>query len=85
MNIAGRYVEGEGEDETSLVTVGYRLGKFRSSLEFGTRTTFAGVDTDVTTFGVTYAGPVLVFAQIGEFERGEEDFSAPLVGVRMKF
>ena len=85
LNIAGRVGEGEGSIDTSLVSVGYRTGKFRANVEFGTSTSATGVETDGTVLGVTYAGPVLIYGQVGKFERGAEEFSAPVVGFRMKF
>ena len=85
LTLSGRYVESEGEQETNLFAVGYRAGKFRTSIEAGTSTAFDGTETDFTTIGVTYAGPILLFASYGEFERGEEEFSAPIVGARLSF
>ncbi len=88
LNIAGRIgeqdIEGATRD-TSLISVGYRIGKLRANVEFGSSDNADGTETDGTVVGVTYAGPVLIYAQVGKFERGAEEFSAPVVGFRMKF
>ena len=73
------------EDDTTLFAIGYRVGKFRVSAESGTYSD-DGVDTDLSTVGFTYAGPVTLFASYGTVEKdGEEDFSAPIIGARMTF
>ncbi len=81
-----RAVSGEDELETNTVAVGYRAGKFRASIEGGTYTNRTGGETDISTVGVTYAGPVTLFASYGTVESaGAEDFSAPIIGARMTF
>ncbi|MGH1426932.1 MAG: porin [Arenicella sp.] len=76
----------EGPQETNTAAIGYRIGKFRTSIEGGTYTDADGVETDISTVGFTYAGPVTLFASYGTVETpGAEDFSAPIIGARMTF
>ncbi len=81
--------------ESQTLAIGYRSGKWRISAETGESGGPNGDLNQIDTIGVTYAGPVTLFAAFASVSQGAAgagedavpavEFDAPIIGARMTF